>query len=41
MAALLPDVPRFLEMRAMLLEGRCEVFFEQGAAEPNFVAHDR
>lgn len=41
LAALLPDVPRFVETRAMLLEGDCEIFsLEEDAASPSFVARD-
>ena len=40
LAALLPDVPRFVETRWMLLEGRCEVLGlqEGGATTPSLVA---
>ena len=42
LAALLPDVPRFLETRGMLLGGYAEVtgFEEGGEALPSFVARD-
>lgn len=41
LAALLPDVPCFLETRDMLLGGYAEVFgFEEGDEGPSFVAHD-
>ena len=38
LAALLPDVPRFLETRGMLLEGCDLLGMEEGPAGPNFVA---
>jgi RimJ/RimL family protein N-acetyltransferase len=42
LAALLPDVPRFVETRGMLLGGNCEVFgFEGDLASPSFVVRDR
>jgi RimJ/RimL family protein N-acetyltransferase len=41
LAALLPDVPRFVETRAMLLGGDCEVLgLEEDAASPSFVVCD-
>ncbi len=41
LAALLPDVPRFVETRAMLLGGNCEVLgLEEDAASPSFVVRD-
>ena len=41
LAALLPDIPRFVETRAMLLESSCEVLgLEEGAASPSFVVCD-
>jgi GNAT superfamily N-acetyltransferase len=41
LAALLPDVPRFVETRAMLLEGSCEILgLEEDAASPSFVVRD-
>lgn len=41
LAALLPDVPRFVETRAMLLRGCCEVLgLEEDAASPSFVTRD-
>ena len=41
LAALLPDVPRFVETRAMLLGGNCEVLgLEEAAANPSFVVRD-
>jgi GNAT superfamily N-acetyltransferase len=41
LAALLPDVPRFVETRAMLLEGSCEILgLEEDAASPTFVVRD-
>jgi GNAT superfamily N-acetyltransferase len=41
LAALLPDVPRFVETRAMLLEGDCEILgLEEDAASPSFVVRD-
>jgi RimJ/RimL family protein N-acetyltransferase len=41
LAALLPDVPRFVETRAMLLGGRCEVLgLEEDVASPSFVVRD-
>lgn len=40
----LPDIPRYLETRSILLSGRCEVFGleheEQGESEPSFVARE-
>ena len=38
LAALLPDTPRFLETRGMLLEGCDLLGLEEGPAGPNFVA---
>jgi GNAT superfamily N-acetyltransferase len=39
LAALLPDIPRFLETRGMLLEGCCELLgAEEGDDGPSFVA---
>ncbi len=41
LAMLLPDAPRFVETRWMLLEGRCELFgLEEGESGPSFVARD-
>jgi GNAT superfamily N-acetyltransferase len=41
LAALLPDVPRFVETRGMLLEGSCEILgLEEDAASPSFVVRD-
>jgi RimJ/RimL family protein N-acetyltransferase len=41
LAALLPDVPRFVETRGMLLGGNCEVLgLEEGVASPSFVVRD-
>ena len=41
LAALLPDLPRFVETRGMLLGGNCEVLgLEEVAANPSFVARD-
>jgi hypothetical protein len=41
LAALLPDVPRFVETRGMLLGGDCEILgLEEGAASPSFVVRD-
>ena len=41
LAALLPDIPRFVETRAMLLGGRCEVLgLEEDAASPSFIVRD-
>ena len=41
LAALLPDAPRFVETRWMLLQGRCEVLALQAdATNPSFVARD-
>ena len=41
LAALLPDVPRFVETRAMLLEGSCEILgLEEDAASSSFVVRD-
>lgn len=41
LAALLPDIPRFVETRATLLEGHCEVLgLEEDAANLSFVARD-
>ena len=41
LAALLPDIPRFVETRAMLLEGDCKVLgLEEDAASPSFVVRD-
>lgn len=37
LAALLPDVPRFVETRGMLLEGRCEVLGLERGPSPSFV----
>ncbi len=42
LAALLPDVPRLVETRAMLLGGDCEVLgFEEDAPSPSFVVRAR
>jgi GNAT superfamily N-acetyltransferase len=39
LARLLPDVPRYLETRSMLLSGRCEVLgLEERGPKPSFVA---
>ncbi len=41
LAVLLPDVPRFVETRGMLLEGSCEVLgLEEDAVSPSFVVRD-
>lgn len=41
LAALLPDVPRFVETRGMLLGGDCEIFgLEEDAESPSFVVRD-
>jgi hypothetical protein len=41
LAALLPDVPRFVETRGMLLGGNCEVLgLEEDALTPSFVVRD-
>ena len=40
LAALLPDVPRFVETRGMLLEGRCEVLGLEWGPSPSFVTRD-
>ena len=41
LAALLPDIPRYVETRAMLLEGNGEIFgLEEDAANPSFVVRD-
>lgn len=41
LAGSLPDVPRWLEIRSMLLSGRCEVLgLEEGAPTPSFVARE-
>jgi GNAT superfamily N-acetyltransferase len=41
LAALLPDIPRFVETRAMLLGGHCEVLgLEEDAASPSFIVRD-
>lgn len=41
LAALLPDVPRFVETRGMLLGGDCEILgLEEDAAGPSFVVRD-
>ena len=41
LAALLPDVPRFVETRGMLLGGNCEVLgLEEDAVTPSFVVRD-
>ena len=40
LAALLPDVPRFVETRGMLLEGRCEVLGLERGPSPSFVTRD-
>jgi GNAT superfamily N-acetyltransferase len=37
LAALLPDVPRFVETRGMLVEGRCEVLGLEWKPRPSFV----
>lgn len=41
LAGSLPDVPRWLETRSMLLSGRCEVLgLEEGAPTPSFVTRE-
>ena len=40
LAELLPDVPRFVETRGMLLEGRCEVLGLERGPSPSFVTRD-
>ena len=40
LAALLPDEPRFVETRGMLLEGRCEVLGLERGPSPSFVTRD-
>ena len=41
LAGSLPDVPRWLETRSMMLSGRCEVLgLEEGAPVPSFVARE-
>ena len=41
LAGSLPDVPRWLETRSMLLSGRCEVLgLEEGPPAPSFVARE-
>jgi GNAT superfamily N-acetyltransferase len=41
LALTLPDIPRWLEARSMLLSGRCEVLgLEEGGSEPRFVARE-
>lgn len=41
LASLLPDAPRFVEARGMLLEGRCELLgFEEQESSLSFVARD-
>jgi GNAT superfamily N-acetyltransferase len=41
LALTLPDIPRWLEARSMLLSGRCEVLgLEEGGSEPQFVARE-
>lgn len=41
LARVLPDVPRWLETRSMLLSGQCEVLgLEEGGSEPCFVARE-
>jgi GNAT superfamily N-acetyltransferase len=41
LARLLPDVPRYLETRSMLLSGRCEVLgLEERGPKPSFVARE-
>lgn len=40
LAALLPDVPRFVETRGMLLEGSCEILGLEWGPSPSFVARD-
>ncbi|HZY56217.1 MAG TPA: GNAT family N-acetyltransferase, partial [Rubrobacteraceae bacterium] len=36
----LPDIPRGVETRSMLLSGRCEIFGLEGRTEPCFVVRD-
>ena len=44
LARLLPDIPRYVETRSMLLSGSCEVLGlekgERGGSEPSFVARE-
>lgn len=40
LAALLPDAPRFVETRGMLLEGRCEILGLEEGSGLGFVARD-
>jgi len=40
LSALLPDVPRFVETRGMLFEGRCEVLGLEWVPSPSFVTRD-
>ena len=41
LAGFLPDAPRWLEIRSMLLSGRCEVLgLEEGGPGPSFVARE-
>jgi GNAT superfamily N-acetyltransferase len=41
LAYALPDIPRWLYTRSMLLSGRCEVLgLEEGGSEPQFVARE-
>jgi GNAT superfamily N-acetyltransferase len=41
LALTLPDIPRWLEARSMLLSGRCEVLgLEEGGADPRFVVRE-
>jgi hypothetical protein len=41
LAGSLPDIPRWLYARSMLLSGRCEVLgLEEGSSGPSFVARE-
>ncbi len=40
LARALPDIPRWVETRSMLLSGRCEIFGLEGRTEPCFVVRD-
>ncbi len=40
LARALPDIPRWVETRSMLLSGRCEVFGLEEGGDPGFVVRD-
>ncbi len=40
LARALPDIPRWVETRSMLLSGRCEIFGLEGKTEPCFIVRD-